>query len=166
MVKQSMEMLLLAAVLALLIQSSAFAEQWYKGDLHSHSLYSDSDSSVADVMASVEAKGLDFFALMDHDSDMDGDPIHWFDPAYASYDTVLLYGAEWTTGSGHANVWASQPFYYTTLWTPNRSEDPILAVEAAHLEGALFSINHPMRNDTHTTALRYMVNRMWRGSIS
>ena len=146
MVKQPMEMLLFAVVLALMIQSSAFAEQWYKGDLHSHSLYSDGDSSVADVMASVEAKGLDFFALTDHDSDMDGDPVHWFDPAYASYDTVLLYGVEWTTGSGHANVWASQPFDYTTLWSANRSEDPILAVESAHLEGALFSINHPVRN--------------------
>jgi hypothetical protein len=59
-----------------LVPMAASAGHWYKGDLHSHSLYSDGDSPVADVVASVEAKGLDFFALTDHDTDMDGDPVH------------------------------------------------------------------------------------------
>jgi hypothetical protein len=143
MFKKQMEVLF---VVAISIQSTAFAGQWYKGDLHSHSLYSDGDSSIADIVASVEAKGLDFFALTDHDTHMDGNPVHWSDSAYASNDTVLLYGIEWTNGNGHANVWASWPFDYTAFWSANRNDDPMSAVEAAHHAGALFSINHPVRN--------------------
>jgi hypothetical protein len=132
---------------AISFQSTAFAGQWYKGDLHSHSHHSDGDSSVADVIASVEGKGLDFFALTDHDSHMDGNPTHWSDPDYVSEDTVLLYGIEWTTGNGHANVWASWPYDYSDLWSTNQNDDPASAVSAAHNVGALFSINHPLRID-------------------
>jgi hypothetical protein len=144
MLKKSMEILFFTA---LSLQGTVFAGQWYKGDLHSHSVHSDGDSSVADVIASVEAKGLDFFALTDHDKDMDGNPTHWSDPAYVSSDTVLLYGIEWTNGDGHANIWAGWPFDYSALWSANRSDDPVAAVAAAHHVGALFSINHPVRID-------------------
>lgn len=37
--------------------------EWYKGDLHCHSTHSDGDSSVQDVIASAESKGLDFFVI-------------------------------------------------------------------------------------------------------
>ena len=50
---------------------------WYRGDLHAHSTYSDGDSPVADVIARAETLGLDFFALTDHDVSMDGNPIHF-----------------------------------------------------------------------------------------
>ncbi|WP_419661759.1 uncharacterized protein Dvar_21920 [Desulfosarcina variabilis str. Montpellier] len=85
---------------------------------------------------------------------MDGNPVNWSDQAYASDDTVLFYGVEWTTGNGHANVWTRQPFdYTTTVWSANRNEEPILAVEAAHLESVRFSINHPVRNAWEYPAL-------------
>jgi hypothetical protein len=129
------------------IQSVAFAGQWYKGDLHSHSIHSDGDSSVADVIASIEAKGLDFFALTDHDNHMDGSPTHWSDPDYVSDTAVLLYGVEWSNGDGHANVLAGWPFDYSDLWSANQNDDPVSAVGAAHNVGALFSINHPVRHD-------------------
>lgn len=116
---------------------------WYKGDLHAHSTYSDGDSPIAEVIASAEALGLDFFALTDHDISMDGNPSHFFDPDYHSEKMVLLYGVEWTTRSGHANVWSSMPFSYQALWQANREEDAHAAISAAHSEGALFSINHP-----------------------
>jgi hypothetical protein len=119
------------------------AGEWLKGDLHSHSIYSDGDSSVADVIASAEMKGLDFFVLTDHDTYMGGVPFHWFDADYVSDAMVLLYGGEWTTGRGHANVWASRPFLYESLWEANQDNDPQEAVYAAHNQDALFSINHP-----------------------
>ena len=119
------------------------AGTWYKGDLHSHSNYSDGDSSVAAVIASAEAKGLDFFALTDHDTYMSGNPLHWLDQAYHSDTMTLLYGAEWTTPKGHANVWASVPFEYSQLWQANRDKDALAALNAAHDQGALFSTNHP-----------------------
>jgi predicted metal-dependent phosphoesterase TrpH len=143
MFKMPLEILIVAVIST---QSTAFAGQWYKGDLHSHSVHSDGDSSVTDVIASVEAKGLDFFVLTDHDNDMDGNPIHWSDPGYVSDTTVLLYGVEWSNSDGHANVWSAWPFDYTALWSANRNDDPVTAVEAAHHAGALFSINHPVHH--------------------
>lgn len=134
-----------AVTLALCCAASAGAQAtgtWYKGDLHAHSAYSDGDSSVADVLASATAKGLDFFALTDHDNDLNGNPLHWLDPDYASVHLVLLYGMEWSTGKGHANVWGPGPFDYQRIWEANRNEDPTAASAEAHRQGALYSINH------------------------
>ena len=117
--------------------------EWYKGDLHCHSTHSDGDSSVQEVIASAESKGLDFFVITDHDGSMDGSPTQWYDPDYHSERMVMLYGVEWTTGLGHANVWASRPFDYGDLWLANRARDAQTAIHAAHVQNALFSINHP-----------------------
>jgi len=117
--------------------------EWYKGDLHCHSTHSDGDSSVQEVIASAESKGLDFFVITDHDGSMHGSSTQWYDPDYYSNQMVMLYGVEWTTGRGHANVWASGPFDYGDLWLANRAQDAQTAIDAAHTQKALFSINHP-----------------------
>jgi len=117
--------------------------EWYKGDLHCHSTHSDGDSSVREVIASAESKGLDFFVITDHDGSMHGSPTQWYDPDYHSDRMVMLYGVEWTTGLGHANVWASAPFDYGDLWIANRAQDAQMAIDAAHIQNALFSTNHP-----------------------
>ena len=116
---------------------------WYKGDLHCHSTHSDGDSPVKDVIASAEFRGLDFFVITDHDGNMSGSPSQWYDPDYHSDKMIMLYGVEWTTGQGHANVWASNPFDYEALWQANRARDAQAGIDAAHEQGALFSINHP-----------------------
>ena len=116
---------------------------WYKGDLHCHSTHSDGDSSVEEVIAIAESLDLDFFVITDHDGNMDGTPTQWYDPDYHSDALVMLYGVEWTTGLGHANVWASHPFDYEDLWLANRAQDARMAVDAAHEQDALFSVNHP-----------------------
>lgn len=138
--------LLAVLSVSLLPLTTLAAGKWYKGDLHSHSVYSDGDSSVAGVLASVESRGLDFFALTDHDTYLEGEPDHWYDPDHSSEKTVLLYGIEWTTGDGHANLWAARPFDYAAAWEANLADDAPAAVKAAHDAGALFSINHPVRN--------------------
>ncbi len=117
--------------------------QWYKGDLHAHSTHSDGDSPVADIIARAEDLGLNFFALTDHDTSMQGNPSHFSDPDYYSEKMVLLYGVEWTSGLGHANIWSSAPFAYQELWQANRENDAAAAIAAAHTQEALFSINHP-----------------------
>lgn len=116
---------------------------WLRGDLHCHTTHSDGDSGVAEVIAVAEAAGLDFLAITDHDTSMEGTPSHWYDPDFRSEHLVLLYGVEWTSAKGHGNVFASSPFEYKALWTANRKRDAEAAVEAAHLEGAYFSVNHP-----------------------
>ena len=123
--------------------TTAQAGHWYKGDLHAHSLHSDGDSSVETVIKNAESLGFDFFALTDHDGSMNGRPTHWYDPAYTSETVTLLYGVEWTTGAGHANVWAAEPFDYAPLWTANQNADAQSAIAAAHAQNALFSVNHP-----------------------
>jgi predicted metal-dependent phosphoesterase TrpH len=119
---------------------------WYKGDLHCHSTHSDGDGSVQEVIASAESRGLDYFVITDHDGNMGGIPTQWDDPDYRSDGLIMLYGVEWTTGPGHANVWASEPFDYGDLWLANRAEDARTAIEAAHAQNALFSVNHPAAN--------------------
>ena len=131
-------------LLAALGTGSAEAQEgWYAGDLHAHSLHSDGDSSVADILGVAEDRGLDFFALTDHDSSMGGEPNHWYDPTYVSDKLILLYGIEWTTSIGHGNMWAAEPFDYRPMWSANLAQDPWAAAEAAHEAGALFSANHP-----------------------
>jgi len=139
--------LLLTCAGAFLFSSQSHAQipvgSWYKGDLHAHSEYSDGDSPVSAVIKSAEDKGLDFFVLTDHDTSLRGNPVHWDDPGYHSSTPVLLYGIEWTTPLGHANVWSVAPFTYADLWSANRARDAVAAAAAAHRQGALFSINHP-----------------------
>ncbi|MBW2184376.1 MAG: CehA/McbA family metallohydrolase, partial [Deltaproteobacteria bacterium] len=117
--------------------------QWYKGDLHAHSTHSDGDSPVADIIARAEDLGLNFFALTDHDTSVKGNPSHFSDPDYYSEKMVLLYGVEWTSTLGHANIWSSAPFAYQELWQANRENDAAAAIAAAHTQEALFSVNHP-----------------------
>ena len=116
---------------------------WYKGDLHCHTTHSDGDSDVAAVVASAEERGLDFLAITDHDTSMRGNPSQWRDPGFRSSRLILLYGVEWTTKLGHANVWSDRPFDYTGLWEAHQDLNARAAVDAAHLQNALFSINHP-----------------------
>ena len=122
-----------------------FPGAWYPGDLHSHSTHSDGDSPVAAIIASAEARLLSFFALTDHDTSMGGAPTHWSDPDYASDRMILLYGVEWTSRQGHANVIAAAPFDYSALWRANRDLSAADAIAAARSAGAVFSINHPGR---------------------
>src|SRR5687768_4516500 len=96
---------LLAVCLLPVPASAQTAEgRWYAGDLHAHSQHSDGDSPVADIVQRAEDVGLDFFVITDHDSSMNGQTPHWFDPDYRSDQLILLYGIEWTTRVGHANV--------------------------------------------------------------
>jgi predicted metal-dependent phosphoesterase TrpH len=122
---------------------------WYKGDLHAHSTYSDGDVSVGDVVKIAEAKGLNFFTLTDHMHGESGNVTKsWDDIGYHSSKLTLLYGAEWTTGKGHANVWSNKRFDWEALYAFDKAENVKEAIATAHsfrIEGqeVLFSINHP-----------------------
>lgn len=120
--------------------------RWLKTDLHSHSRYSDGLSVLSELISRAEGLEFDVFSVTDHDHLMGGQPLHWFDPSFFSRDMILLYGIEWTTPAGHANVWAANPVPYDRLWQANLALDAQMAVDEAHANGALFSINHPMDN--------------------
>lgn len=123
---------------------------WYKGDLHAHSTYSDGDVSVGDVVKIAEAKGLNFFTLTDHmHGENDNITESWNDVGYHSSKLTLIYGSEWTTGKGHANVWSNKRYDWEALYVFDKAENAKDAIATAHSfrtedQEVLFSINHPM----------------------
>ncbi len=152
---KSIKQLFLVMVFCLIGIQGAGAGEWLRGDLHSHSLHSDGDSSVEVVLESAKKRELDFFALTDHDGNMHkemvkagdgeklGHPSHWADVDKYGDGLINIYGIEWTTGKGHANVFKHTKFDYTELWDAHVAEDGAWAAEAAKAQDAHFSINHP-----------------------
>lgn len=117
----------------------ASADGWYKGELHCHSVNSDGDSPVADIIAQAQFLGLDFLAITDHNN-----LTHLADLARLAADVsprlMLIPGCEVTTYRGHWNVWGLQE------WVDFRvvSEDDMRrAIAFAVDRGCLSSCNHP-----------------------
>lgn len=145
MLRKDRFFVLLAGCLLAVTSLQLYAGAWYKGDLHAHSIHSDGNLEVIEIIRMVEEIGLDFFVLTDHDSKMGGVPRHFVDPDYFSEKTILLYGVEWTSKKGHANIFHTRPFPYARLWKTNRSLNAEMAISEAHRHHALFSLNHPAR---------------------
>ena len=109
---------------------------WYRGDLHCHTQHSDGENTLAELVASARARGLDFLAITDHNTTS-----YFLDlPGVADAGLLLIPGEELTTYYGHANVWGIRQ------WVDFRgrsSADLARAAAEAHRQGALISINHP-----------------------
>jgi hypothetical protein len=109
---------------------------WYKGDLHCHTVHSDGEDSLADLVAAARNRGLDFLGITEHNTVSHLASL----PTLSTPDLVLLAGEEITTYSGHANVWGIRSwvdFRCTTVQEIGQ------VIEIAHRQGALFSVNHP-----------------------
>jgi hypothetical protein len=105
------------------------------------------DSPVNEVIAKAEELGFDSFSLTDHDNHVSGNITTWGDPAYRSDRMILLYGVEWTSGRGHANIFGTKPYDYPPLWATHDAGDGATAITAAHAQGLAFFINHPASKD-------------------
>lgn len=112
---------------------------WLRGDLHSHTLFSDGDSWPTEALHGAEEAGLDFLGITDHNSvSAHGAP----DTQGGGDDALpfLVPGVEVTTYGGHWNVWG------TDRWYDFREPEPA-AIAAAMCEavaaGGLVSVNHP-----------------------
>jgi hypothetical protein len=109
---------------------------WYRGDLQSHTYYSDARGSPEDLVRVARERGLDFLAVTDHNT-------HGHHRALAELsgpELLLVPGEEVTTYRGHANVWG------VSGWTDFRVEregDLDRLVRDVHERGGLFSVNHP-----------------------
>ncbi len=109
---------------------------WYKGDLQSHSYYSDAQGSVEDLLAVAKDRGLDFLAITDHNTHSH----HRKLAELNSSELLLICGEELTTYRGHANVWGIEG------WVDFRilgDTDLDTIIEHVHSRGGLFSVNHP-----------------------
>ncbi|MEW1643468.1 CehA/McbA family metallohydrolase [Streptomyces sp. NPDC091219] len=78
---------------------------WYRGDCHLHSWYSDGRRTPAEIAALARAAGLDFINSSDHNT-QSSHP-HW--APEAGDDLLVMLGEEITTRNGHVVALGTEP---------------------------------------------------------
>ncbi len=110
--------------------------RWYRGDLQSHTHYSDARGSLDDLIRAARERQLEFLAVTDHNTHA-----HHRELAERSGPELLLVpGEEVTTYNGHANVWGVDGWVDFRIEAPG---DLDRLVAHVHERGGLFSVNHP-----------------------
>ncbi|KGX87075.1 CehA/McbA family metallohydrolase [Pontibacillus litoralis] len=110
--------------------------KWYKGDFHTHTIYSDGKMTREENMESANNQGLDFFVATDHNIV----PTSWF----AETDILVIPGVEVTSPLGHYNIIDTKK----SPFSDNRMHD-LLSEEGMNriihddYGDALTSVNHP-----------------------
>ena len=126
----------------------AIGKRWYRGDLHMHTAHSDGSclsQSGREVpcplfltVQTAAARGLDFIAITDHNTDSQFDDICELQPFY---DRLLLIpGREMTTFHGHFNVFGVTQFLDWRVSPGRLSLNEVLRDALA--KGGLASVNH------------------------
>lgn len=112
---------------------------WVRGDLHSHTLFSDGDSWPSESLHAAAEAGLDFLGITDHNS-VNAHSATTAAGAGHGGLPLLIPGVEVTTYGGHWNVWG------TDRWYDFRDPEPgavAAAMRDAVAAGGLVSVNHP-----------------------
>ena len=78
---------------------------WYRGDCHLHSWYSDGRRTPAEIAALARAAGLDFINSSEHNTH--SSHAHWAD--VAGDDLLIMLGEEITTRNGHVVALGTEP---------------------------------------------------------
>ena len=123
---------------------------WYRGDLHMHTAHSDGSCKsrmgqkvpcpLFLTVESAVARGLDFIAITDHNTQSHYDAERELQPYF---DNILLIpGREITTYNGHANLFGATRFLDFRIGTPAVPDVNSMLRRVAEL-GAIISINHP-----------------------
>lgn len=110
---------------------------WYRGDLHAHTIYSDGNATPAELAAMAYAAGLDFLAITDHNR---AQPATELVPTGDDWP-VLVPGVEVTTYAGHFNVWGGSDTWYD--FRDPSAKGIQAAVTAARKDGGFVAMNHP-----------------------
>jgi hypothetical protein len=111
------------------------AGRWLRGDLHCHTLHSDGENSVREIVDGAISLGLDFLSVTDHNTITHHEEL----AAMTDLPIILVPGEEVTTYWGHANTWGLRE------WVDFRCADEasIKAVQRFLAErSAMLSINH------------------------
>ncbi len=112
---------------------------WYYGDLHCHSTHSDGGYPLEEVLDFAHSQGLDFIAPTDHNSIS---PFSYIPEMQERYDDMLiLYGIEYTSYIGHANVFDYE--HIMDFRATNPGYDINEVIDEIHAGGGYFSPNHP-----------------------
>ena len=109
---------------------------WYRGDLHSHTVHSDGDITVADRVRGAVERGQDFLAITDHNTISHFRELDAWPPVITP-----IRGSEVTTFNGHMNCFG---LHEVIDWRGiRRGSGAARIIEQAHVQDALISINHP-----------------------
>lgn len=123
--------------------------RWYRGDLHMHTAHSDGSCASQSgkrvpcplflTVQEASARGLDFIAISDHNTDSQYDAMRELQPYF---DRLLLIPArEITTFWGHFNIFGvTQYVDYRVVAHDGRDVNAIL--HDVHAQGGIASINH------------------------
>ena len=116
--------------------------RWWSGDLHMHTVHSDGDWTIAELISSARNAGLDFVCITDHNTASHHAEI---DRSVSSArQPLVLRGEEITTYGGHANAWGLPSGTWIDFRARPGDSTRISNIAAqTHRAGALISINHP-----------------------
>jgi predicted metal-dependent phosphoesterase TrpH len=122
---------------------------WYAGNLHAHTLHSDGGRTFPDMIGYNAAAGYDFVASTEHNTTT----AHYRFPeaARAHPGVLLLYGNEFTSPGGHANIIGQTPgHWFDFRMDPGDKRLPRVIAEA-HKQKAFVTVNHPYAPCTSCT---------------
>lgn len=116
--------------------------RWWRGDLHMHTVHSDGNWTIGELISSARNSGLDFIVITDHNTASHHEEINRLSKGLRQ--PLVLRGEEITTYGGHTNAWGLP----TGTWIDFRTHPGDTArisqiAAAAHRAGAVISINHP-----------------------
>ena len=115
---------------------------WYRGDLHAHTVYSDGDWTIEEILTTAKREGLDFISITDHNTYSHHAALARLPASFNG--PLVLRGEEVTTYGGHFNA-LGLPF---EAWVDFRVaaknfEGISKLAKQIHQLGALTSVNHP-----------------------
>lgn len=111
---------------------------WRRGDLHAHTIHSDGDWDIPDLLAAARARQLDFVTLTDHNTISQLRNID----VLTTDDLLVMGGMELTTFWGHALSLGTRRWIDWRI-RPGERSMPQIAAEIEK-EGGLFVIAHPL----------------------
>ncbi len=125
---------------------------WYAGNLHAHTLHSDGARTLEELAARNKAAGFHFLASTDHNTP--AAHYRFAQAARAHPGHLLLFGDEFTSPYGHANIIGQRPGHWFDFRIDGGDGRLRTVIGEAHRQGALFMINHPCAGCT-TCPWRY-----------
>ena len=123
-------------------QAGPHGVRWWRGDLHMHTVHSDGNWTIAELISSALKSGLDFIAITDHNTASHHEEIDRLTRGLRR--PLVVRGEEITTYGGHTNAWGLPSGTWIDFRTHPGDTSRISNIAAqAHRAGAVISINHP-----------------------
>src|SRR5262249_21343538 len=124
------------------VAAARTSRRWIAGDLHMHTVNSDGDWTVPQLMDAARNAGLDFICITDHNTFTPHAEIDRLNSR--PDDLIVMRGEEITTYGGHANAWGLPANALIDFRvSPGDQEAMKRIASETHRRGALISINHP-----------------------